>query len=81
MLEIEHVTKCLHLGGVVVKHQQHAGISEDDKEVKSNPSHAPGIAVAHGVAIDFGRVQMQENVGKHAQRAVARCVIVLVAED
>jgi hypothetical protein len=51
------------------------------KQVKRDSAHAPGVAVAHGIAIDLGRMQMQEDVGQHAQRAIARRVVVLVAED
>ena len=31
VLEIEHVAESLHLGRVVVKHQQHAGEGEHDE--------------------------------------------------
>src|SRR6185437_4843826 len=44
-------------------------------------AHAPGIAIAHRIAVDLGRVQVQEHVRQHAQSAVARRVVVLVAED
>ncbi len=66
---------------MVIEHQQHAGVGENDEQVKRDPAHAPGVAVAHRIAIDFGRMQMQEDVGQHAQRAVARRVVVLVPED
>ena len=81
MLEIEHVSKRLHLARVVVKHQQHARVSEDDEQVKRDPAHSPGIAVAHRITIDLGWMQMQEHVREHAQGAVARRVVVLMAED
>ena len=66
---------------VVIEHQQHAGEGQHDEEIKRDSAHAPGVAVADRVAIDLGRMQMQENVGEHAQRAIARRVVVLVAEN
>jgi hypothetical protein len=81
VLEIEHVAKGLHLAGMVIEHQQHAGEGEDDEQIERDSAHAPGVAVAHRVAIDLRRMQMQEDVGKHAQRPIARRVVVLVAED
>ena len=76
-----NVTVRLTLGRVVVVHQQHASDGEDDEQVKGDAPHAPGIAVAHRVAIDFGRVQMQKNVGKNAQGPAAGTLVVLDAED
>jgi hypothetical protein len=81
MLQIEHVAERLKFGGMVIEHQQHAGESEHDEQIKRDSTHAPGETVAHGVAIDLRRMEMQEDVGKHAQSPVARRVIVLVAED
>ncbi len=66
---------------MVVEHQQHARKGQHDEQVKGNPAHSPGVAVADRIAIDLGGVQVQEDVGKHAQCAVARRVIVFVAED
>jgi hypothetical protein len=48
---------------------------------KRDSTHAPGVAVAHRIAIDLGGMQMQEDVGEHAQRPVARRVVVFVAKD
>ncbi len=59
----------------------HAGEGEHDKEVERDSAHAPGVAVAHRVAVDLGRMQVQKDVGQHAQRPVARRVVMLVAED
>ena len=81
VLEVEHVAKGLHFAGMVVEHQQHAGEREDDEQIKSDATHAPGVAVADGVTIDFGRMQMQENVGEHAEGAIAWRVVVLMAEN
>ena len=48
---------------------------------KGDAAHAPGVAVAHRVAIDFCRMQVQEDVGENAESAVARRVVVLVPKD
>ena len=81
VFEIQHVAKRLHFAGVVIKHQHHARQSENNKQVEGDSAHAPGVAVAHRVAVDFGRMQVQEHVRQHAQSAIARGVIVLVAKD
>src|SRR5437870_4915447 len=81
VLQIQDVAKSLDLAGVVIKHQQDASESEHDKKVESDSAHAPGVAVAHGIAINFGGMKMKKYVGKHAQSPVARGVVVLVAED
>src|SRR6266849_5901780 len=39
------------------------------------------IAIAHGIAIDLGRVEMEEDVGQNAQGAVAGRLVVLDAEN
>ena len=65
---------------MVVEHQQRAGENQRDVDVKRHAAHAPGVVVGHRVAIDFGRVKMQEDVGEHAQRTAARRLIVLHAE-
>src|SRR5246127_4975020 len=81
MLEIEYVAEGLYLARVVIEHQQHAGIGEDDEQVERDSAHAPGVAVAHRIAVDLRRMQVEEDVRKHAESAVAWCVVVLVAED
>src|SRR5437016_8577624 len=81
VFEIEHISESLHFAGVVIKHQHDAGECEDDEQIKGDAAHAPGVAVANGVTIDFCGMQMQENVGEHAEGAIARRVVVLVAEN
>ena len=81
VLQVKHIAESLHLAGVVVKHQQHAGEGEHQEQIKSDSAHSPRIAVAHRVTIDLRGMQMQKNVGEHAQRAIARRVVVLVAEN
>src|SRR6266403_653713 len=81
VFEVKDVAEGLHLAGVVVKHQQDTSEGEHQKQIESDAAHAPGVAVTHGVAINLGRVQMQKNVGEDAESAVARRVVVLVAED
>ncbi len=81
VLEIEHVAKRLHLAGVVIKHQHHAGQREHNKQVERDSAHTPGVAVTHCVPINFRRMQMQEDVRQHAQSAITRRVVVLVAKD
>jgi predicted nucleic acid-binding protein len=81
VLEIQDVAECLNFAGMVIEHQQDAGKSKHDKKVKGDSAHAPGVAVTHGIAINFRRVKVKEYVGKHPQSPVARGVIVLMAED
>ena len=73
--------KATTFDGMVVEHQQRAGENQRDVDVERHAAHAPGVVVAHGVAIDLGGMQVQEDVGEHAQRAAARRFVVLVAED
>src|SRR5260370_26979192 len=80
VLEVQDVAERLHFAGVVVKHQQHAGKGEHQEQIEGDAAHAPGVAVAHGVAIDLSGVQMQKNVGEHAESASARRVVVLVTK-
>ncbi len=81
VLQIQHISKRLYLARMVVKHQHHAGQSEHDEQVERDSAHAPGVAVTHGVAVDLGRVQVQEHVRQYAQSAIARGVVVFVAKD
>ncbi len=81
VLEIQDVAECLNLAGVVIKHQQHAGKSKHDKKIEGDSAHAPGVAVTHGVAINFRGMKVKEYVRKHTQSPVARGVVMLVAED
>ena len=81
VFQVQHIPKRLHFAGMVVKHQQYAGKGKHDEQIKRDPTHPPRVAVAHRVTIDLGRMQMQENVGEHAQGTVARRVVVLVPED
>src|SRR5205807_2101080 len=78
---IQDVAERLNFTGMVIEHQQDAGESEHDKKVKRDSAHAPGVAVAHGVAINFRGMKMKEYVRKHAQSPIARGVVVLMAED
>ena len=81
VLQVENVTESLRLGGVVVEHQQDAGEAQHQKKVEGDAAHAPGVVVADGVAVDLSRVEVEENVGQHTERAVAGLVVVLDAED
>src|SRR5439155_10837681 len=81
VFEIEHISESLHFAGMVVKHQHDASERKDDEQIKGDAAHAPGVAVANGVTINLGRMQMEKNVGEHAEGAVARRVVVLVAEN
>ena len=62
---VKDVFEGVGLGRVVIKHQEHAREGQHDEKVKSNPAHAPGERVAHCIAIDLSRMQVQENVGKN----------------
>src|SRR5437899_12743407 len=81
VFEIEHISESLHFAGMVVKHQHDACERKDDEQIKGNASHAPGVAVANGVTINLGRMQMEKNVGDHSERAVARPVVVLAPQN
>ena len=81
MLEVEHIAKRLHLRRMVIKHQQDAGIGQDDEKIKRDPAHTPRVAVANGIPIDLRRMKVQKDVGKHAQRPVPWRVVVFVPED
>ena len=65
---------------MIVKHKEHAGESQDNKQVKSDSAHPPGVAVADRVAVDLGGMEVEEDVGEHAQRAAALALIVLHPE-
>src|SRR5258708_21685261 len=81
LVEIENIAERLYISAKVIKHQQHAGERQHYEQIEGNPTHAPGVAIAHCITIDFGGMQMQEDVGEHAQSTVARCVVVLVTEN
>src|SRR5437879_5360216 len=81
VFEIEHISESLYFAGMVVKHKHDASEREDDEQIKGDATHAPGVAVANGVTINLGRMQMEKNVGEHSERAVARRVVVLVPEN
>src|SRR5467141_4695164 len=81
VFQVQHITESLHFAEVVVKHQQYAGEREHDEQIERDAAHPPGVAVAHRVTIDLGGMQMQENVGEHAQGAIARRVVMFVTED
>ena len=81
VFEVQDVAKRLNLARVVIEHQQDAGEGKDDEQVESDSAHAPGVAVTHGVAINFRGMKVKEYVRKHTQSPVARGVVMLVAED
>ena len=78
--QVNDVTIRLTLGRVIVKHKEHAGESEDNKKVKSDSAHPPGVAVADRVAVDLGGMEVEKDVGEHAQRSAALALIVLHPE-
>ena len=57
---------------MVVEHQQHAGERQHDEEVECDAAHAPGVLIAHRVAIDFRRMKMQKDIRENRQRTIAR---------
>src|SRR5262249_40614471 len=81
MLQVEHISKCLHLARMVVEHQQNAGEGQHDEQVEGDTSHSPGVAVTHRVAVDLSRMKVEEDVRQDSQGAVARRIIVFVTED
>ena len=60
---------------------QYARERQNNEKVERNSAHAPGVAVADRIAVDLGWMQVQEHVREHAQRPVARGVVVFMAED
>ena len=81
VLEIHDVPVRLPLAGVEVEHQQRAGQRQEDEQVERDPAHAPREVVAHGLAVDARRVQVQEDVRQNGQRPVPVAVVELVPED
>src|ERR1700716_1826130 len=81
IFKVKDVTERLHLCGVVVEHQQDACEGEYDEQIKSDAAHAPGKFIFDGVAIDLRGMQVKENVRQDGERAVARGLIVLDAEN
>ena len=80
VFKIQNIAEGHDLRGVVVEHQQRACEHERDVDVERHAAHAPSVLVSHRVAIDFGRMQVQEDVGEHAQCAAARRLVVLHAQ-
>ncbi len=72
VFEIKNVAKRQDLLRMVVKHQEHAGEGQHDKQIKRDPAHAPGKPVAHRIAIDLCRMKMKEDVGENRERAITR---------
>src|SRR5579859_5854872 len=66
---------------MIIKHQQDAGDGENNEKIKSNAAHSPGVVVTDGVAVDFGGMEVQENIREHAQGATALAFIMLDPED
>src|ERR1700722_2517983 len=81
IFQVQDVAEGLHFRRVVIKHQEHAGKSKDDKQVESNSTHTPGEIVLRRVAINLRRMQVKEDVRKDAEGAVAWFVVVLDAEN
>ena len=81
VFKIQNVAEGLHFARMVIKHQQDAGEGEDDEQIKCDAAHAPREFVFYGVAIDLGGMQVEENVGQDRERAIARRLIVLDAEN
>src|SRR6185437_12028008 len=81
IFEIENVAKRLNLRRMVIKHQHYAGEDEHDEEIKSDSAQAPGVTVARGVAIHFCRMNVEEKIVERGERAIARLIVVLDAEN
>ena len=82
VLQVKNVTKGVDLRRVVIKHQEHAGEGQHDKQVERDAAHSPGVLVAHCVTIDLGRMQVQKNIGENCERTIARIgAIVRDAKD
>ncbi len=81
MHKIFHVIVGIFRGGAVIKHKDNARYGEDDEEQECNSSHAPSIPKIRAVARDTYRMEMQENVVKHLQCAVALIILPIVTKD
>ncbi len=77
----KNVAERLHFAGVVIKHQQDAGERQHEEQIKRDAAHAPCEFIFHRVAIYFCGMQVEENVGENAQRAIPRRVVMLHAEN
>ena len=80
-LEVLHVGVRVLGGRPVVEHQEDAGHDRHEEHEERDAAHAPGEAQARRVAAHLRRVQVQEDVARHHEHAVARRVVVAVAED
>ena len=80
-LEILHVGVGVLGGRPVVEHQIDAGDHRHQEHQEGDAAHAPGEAQARGVLAHLGGVQVQPDVARHHEDAVARRVLVAVPED
>src|SRR4030095_922138 len=81
VLKVENVAKCLHLGGMVINHQQRSGERQHDKQVERDAAHPPRIVVRDSVTVDLGGMKVQEDVREHSQSTTAWFVIVFDAKN
>src|SRR5471032_355779 len=80
-VEVLHVPVRVLAGGPVIEHQHHAGDDGAQVEQEGQAARAPGVPVTDAVAPHLRRMQVQPDVGRNLQYAVARSVGVAVAED
>ncbi len=57
--------------GPVVEHQQQPGDGLDQEQEERRASHAPGVAHPDARLLDLHRVQVEDHVAEHRQRALA----------
>src|SRR5438876_248183 len=62
---------------MVIVHEQDAGEGQDQEEIKRDAPHPPSESVADRVAVDFGGMEVEENVREDAEGAAAVRVVVL----
>src|SRR5713101_3767868 len=80
-IEVLDVPVRVLAGGPVVEHQHHAGHHGAQVEQEGQAARAPGVPVADAVPAHLAGVQVEPDVGRNLQHAVARGVRVAVAED
>ena len=80
-LEILHVGVGVLRRRPVVEHQVDAGHDGHQEHEEGDAAHAPGEAQPRRVPAHLRRVQVQPDVARHHEDAVARRVVVAVPED
>ena len=72
-LQILHDVVGLVRAGDVIEHEEHAGGAEDQEQVERNQSQPERVGGAQGMAMDLGRLDMEQKTGNHRLRRARGC--------